>query len=46
MAHRAIRREQKRPTLTLTLALALSLQGRGDVLPRPVGERAGVRASF
>jgi len=40
MAHRAIRREQKRPTLTL------SLQGRGDVLPRPVGERAGVRGSF
>jgi hypothetical protein len=42
MAHRAIRSGQKRPTLTLTL----SLRGRGDLLPRPVGERAGVRGSF
>jgi hypothetical protein len=30
------------PTLTLTL----SLRGRGDLLPRPFGERAGVRGSF
>ncbi len=42
MARRAIRRRQKRPTLTLTL----SLPGRGDLLPRPFGERAGVRGSF
>jgi hypothetical protein len=40
MARRAIRRGQKRPTLTL------SLRGRGDLLPRPFGERAGVRGSF
>ena len=50
MAWRAIRRRQKRPTLTPSLhsgqALTLSLQGRGDVLPRPIGERAGVRGSF
>jgi hypothetical protein len=42
MARRAIRRRQKRLTPTLTL----SLRGRGDLLPRPFGERVGVRGSF
>ncbi len=32
---------QKLPTLTL----ALSLAGRGDVHPRPIGERVGVQSS-